>query len=691
MAGFAEERELGTGASGRVVAAVHQASGTRVAIKYLSPRLLGDPGFLAAFRAEAQLLRSLQDAHVVRLYDYVEAPGQGAAIIMELVSGISLHQMITRQGPTTAESALLVLKGSLLGLASAHSLGIVHRDYKPENVLVDAQGESKLTDFGVATREGQSATVSGTPLYMAPEQWDGAPATPATDIYAATAVLFECLTGKTPFSGGLGQLAAQHAAAAVPVELVPEPVRELVARGLAKDPAARPANATALVTELEATAAAAYGPDWEARGRAQLAERAAALLLLLAHGSAAVAGGAGTATASTTLAGAKAAAGGKLALIYAGIFAGVFAVVAGTLVGISAARGGFRQQPAPSPSAGPAATALPRIAYATTTAVYTRSGSAAPDRLASLPAGAQASQLTWSPDGRWLGWFSGPTATGTNQVHVTDTRTGATHSWPCANCAVGTFHDGSLLVSGQGSLTRFPEDGGSPGPAGLPVLPGSTGLSDVLATTPGDASVLLWTNATNLRVTLYEATASGAVTLKSGLQCAPGGDRAPAGAGLISISPDGKVLAYGGNGLGGDPSEPSDCVTVVNLVTREVTVTQLPVDPAQPLRITAVWVDSTDTVHAIAFHQPGNVSVSGAVPQTAVVPRQYRLGGGHWADAGPGNLVAAGGQDGWTASVQEPASVLDFSPPVAGQLVATAGTRRVVIASGVTAFAWAPA
>jgi eukaryotic-like serine/threonine-protein kinase len=85
--GFAAERELGTGASGRVVAAVSVASGARVAIKYLSPRLLAAPGFLAAFRSEAALLRTLDVPQVVRLLDYVEAPGQGAAIVMELVTG----------------------------------------------------------------------------------------------------------------------------------------------------------------------------------------------------------------------------------------------------------------------------------------------------------------------------------------------------------------------------------------------------------------------------------------------------------------------------------------------------------------------------------------------------------------------------------------------------------------------------
>jgi hypothetical protein len=302
--GFSEERELGSGGSGRVVAAVRAGTGERVAIKYLSSRLSGDPQFVAAFRAEAALLKSLDAPYVVRLLEYVEVPGQGAAIVMELVEGVSLHEMITGQGPGSPEAALAVLKGSLLGLAAAHALGIVHRDYKPENVLVDASGQSKLADFGVATRSGQDATAGGTPLYMAPEQWNHGPATPATDIYAATAVFFECLTGTTPFSGPLGQLAAQHRAAAVPAGLVDEPLRGLITRGMAKDPAARPGDAAQFLAELEATAEAAYGAGWEARGRSHLAERAAALLLLLLqHGSAATAGGTTTATASTRLPG----------------------------------------------------------------------------------------------------------------------------------------------------------------------------------------------------------------------------------------------------------------------------------------------------------------------------------------------------------------------------------------------------
>src|SRR5215472_17234707 len=223
--GFAQERELGTGASGRVVAAVHIASGTPVAVKYLSPRLLAAPGFLEAFRSEASLLRTVDVPQVVQLYDYVEAPGQGAAIVMELVDGVSLHEMITERGPTTAESALAVLKGSLLGLSAAHMLGIVHRDYKPENVLVDGSGLSKLTDFGIAARAGRRVAAVGTPLYMAPEQWTGGEASPATDIYAATAVFYECLTGKPPYSGGLRQLRREHETSQVPTEAVPAPLR----------------------------------------------------------------------------------------------------------------------------------------------------------------------------------------------------------------------------------------------------------------------------------------------------------------------------------------------------------------------------------------------------------------------------------------------------------------------------------
>ncbi|MBG0825098.1 protein kinase [Planomonospora sp. ID91781] len=278
--GYTELRELGAGGGGRVVLARHDESGVHVAIKYLSESLRDDPGFLARFRDEARLLVELADPNVTRLYEYVEEAGN-AAIVMEAVDAVSLRELLREHGATGPEAALVVLKGSLLGLAAAHGSGLVHRDYKPENVLVQADGASKLVDFGIAVRAGQADAPAGTPPYMAPEQWTGAPASPATDVYAATVVFFECLTGRRPYrAGDRAVLMHQHAHAPIPVEEVPGPVRDLVARGMAKDPCDRPVSSAGFVAELEAVATAAYGPDWEERGRSRLAALAALLPLL---------------------------------------------------------------------------------------------------------------------------------------------------------------------------------------------------------------------------------------------------------------------------------------------------------------------------------------------------------------------------------------------------------------------------
>ncbi|MEU7061355.1 serine/threonine-protein kinase [Streptomyces sp. NPDC046197] len=279
--GYRDSQELGSGASGRVVLAVHEETGVPVAVKYLSDALRTQPDFVHGFRAEARLLGGLHSPHVTELYEYVESP-DGAAIVMELVDGVPLRALLRERGPLGPEAALVVLKGSLLGLADAHRVGVVHRDYKPENVLVMPDGSSKLVDFGIAVDAGTSAGVAGTPSYMAPEQWTGAPASPAADVYAATATFFECLTGHKPYAGdNLAELALQHVDAPIPADEAPEAVRELVRRGLAKDPGERQAGAGAFVTELEAAAGAAYGPDWEERGRGRLAALVALLPLLL--------------------------------------------------------------------------------------------------------------------------------------------------------------------------------------------------------------------------------------------------------------------------------------------------------------------------------------------------------------------------------------------------------------------------
>ncbi|MFD0822928.1 serine/threonine-protein kinase, partial [Micromonospora zhanjiangensis] len=260
LSGYTPVRRLGAGASGTVVLATHDATGTPVAIKYLVRGLGDDPSFRTAFRQEARLLGEIDDPHVSRLYEYVES-AEGAAIVMELVNGVSLRQILREHGPTSPESALCVLRGSLAGLAAAHAHAVVHRDYKPENVLVTGAGLSKLADFGIALPVGEDsgARVTGTPRYMAPEQWTGAPASPACDIYAATATFFECLTGRPPYDGqNLFALHEQHTNAPIPTDPAPEPVHDLLRRGLAKQPADRPQSAQVFLEILDRVAGTAY-------------------------------------------------------------------------------------------------------------------------------------------------------------------------------------------------------------------------------------------------------------------------------------------------------------------------------------------------------------------------------------------------------------------------------------------------
>jgi tRNA A-37 threonylcarbamoyl transferase component Bud32 len=700
--GFAEERQLGNGASGTVVAAVHVASGTRVAIKYLSPRLFDDQEFLAAFRGEAQLLRSLASPHVVRLLDYAEAPAQGAAIVMELVSGVSLHELITRQGPTGAESALLVLKGSLLGLAAAHALGIVHRDYKPENVLVNAEGTSKLTDFGVAVRAGQDAPAGGTPFYMAPEQWDGTPATPASDIYAATAVFFECLTGKTPFSGGLAQLAAQHAAAAVPVGLVDEPLRELIARGMAKDPAARPATATALVFALEETAAAAYGPDWESRGRAQLAERAAALLLALLHGPATgVAGGTGSTNVTTTLT-PKAGvlshislSGWQLAAGYAAVFVLVFGAVAATIVGAGGLAGS--RHPAAS-GAGPA---TPALVYTTATSVDLRAGNGTVRILATFPKSADfpgagesgPGRLAWSADGSKVAWLAGQEVgeliLGSDQVR----------QWTC-DCSSITFQGDRLLsddyrAENSPRLLSYPDNGSKPVPIVISGLPKSTIPAELdsyslgAAIPPADLIVGYGTgvSASGGPQLLYRVDAAGQAVLFAPAASQLAYNSVPAG---FMLSPDGRQVSFLEPGLAGVCA---DSATAVLASTATGAQTHPPM-PAGIKTAVAAWFGPSGTLYAsMVPAPPGCAHVGhGTVPSFTTSAVDYRLQAGTWVRSGNGVISQEPARGGWEATLYGSidSTSLGAAPAAAGLRLVLSGGPAPVTIPGALAFLWAP-
>ncbi|MFB4298101.1 serine/threonine-protein kinase [Actinomadura sp. NTSP31] len=267
--GFTHERELGDGAAGRVVLAVDDMTSTKVAIKYLAGGLRADEAFMARFRASARTLSQLEDPNVADFYDFVEAP-EGAAVVMQYVDGVGLRRVLAAQGPTGPLAALSLLGGTLLGLAAAHALEVVHGAVRPSAVLVDAEGNARLTDFATAPA-GTEAQLA--PAYAAPELWDGAPATVATDLYAATAIFFECLTGHPPFAGR--NMARLHREAPIPAEEVPGPLRQLIDQGLAKDPDQRPKSAADYLGAVEDAAVSAYGPSWEAQGRGRLTELAA--------------------------------------------------------------------------------------------------------------------------------------------------------------------------------------------------------------------------------------------------------------------------------------------------------------------------------------------------------------------------------------------------------------------------------
>ncbi|WP_051108890.1 serine/threonine-protein kinase [Actinomadura flavalba] len=339
VSGYTEVRELGAGAQGRVVLARNDASGAPVAVKYLAPA--ADEAERERMRHEARMLAQADSPHIARLYGMVESD-TGAALVMEAVDGVSLKAVLERHGALGPEAALTVLKGSLLGLAAAHALGVVHRDFKPANIVVPADGRSRLVDFGIAVPAGRVAGGAGTPLYMAPEQWTEHTATPATDVYAATCVFVEAVTGRRPYSGSGDELRAAHLTAPVPVADVPEPLRPLVLAGMAKTPDARPPGAAVFVEELETVARAAYGDDWEGRGAQMLAFATVALAALFPLAAWTVPAGtaasaAGSSAGAVSLGGKAAAAGGAKGFLgsgagMAGIAAGTAAVVVGGAV-----------------------------------------------------------------------------------------------------------------------------------------------------------------------------------------------------------------------------------------------------------------------------------------------------------------------------------------------------------------------
>jgi serine/threonine-protein kinase len=301
MPGYVTLRELG---SGNVVLAREHSTGELVALKFLPTELCSSPEFVSRFAAEVPTLERLRHPNIVPVRGLLQSPGQ-CVIITNAVDGLSLRRLLS-SGPLSPEVALLVLRGCLRGLGRAQRASILHRDFKPESVLIDGAGTARLIDFGIAMPLILSGLgLAGTPAYMAPEQWIGAPVTPATDVYAASMVLFECLAGQAPFADIEGKVAMEvaHREAPVPVEAVPEPLREIVATGAAKEPGDRFPDATAFLAALEQTASRVYGAAWASGASTALVAAMAELAALFPlAGLAGVAAGAGGAAAAMVVA-----------------------------------------------------------------------------------------------------------------------------------------------------------------------------------------------------------------------------------------------------------------------------------------------------------------------------------------------------------------------------------------------------
>ena len=444
LPGYTDERELGRGNSGRVVAAVEKATGRRVAIKYLSPALAADDAFMAGFRAEAQQLTRVDVPSAARVYDYAEQPGgAGAAVVMELISGITLAALIEGRGSLQPEAALTVLKGILLALAAVHRLGFGHGDCKPGNVLVDEAGQVKLTDFGIVLPAAEEFPATGTARYLAPEVWRGEPATSGTDVYAATAVFFECLAGHPPFDGDLSRLREQHASGSVPLDGIDEPLRQLIAGGMAPGRADRPHSAIAFVSELEALAPAVCGADWEERGRSQLA--------------AAVPPAAGRGRRAAPVGGSSAAAAGVRHPGRRRLLAGVAAVLVIAGIAAAAALSGSRHQARLSGSPSRSTTPGPAPSPGSPALSATASVSPVSQSLTSCSAGAPAfvftGTITESRAGRVAYHWrlpSGRSPAKTLSFASAGTKTVSTSYRPDGGSESGS---GTLVVTGPGAVS----------------------------------------------------------------------------------------------------------------------------------------------------------------------------------------------------------------------------------------------
>src|SRR5262245_9072985 len=253
-------RKLGAGGMATVYLAEDQELGRRVAIKILNERHANDEQFVERFRREAKNAAGLSHPNVVSIYDRGEAEGT-YYIAMEYVEGRTLKDLILRRGPSPIPIAIDYTRQILQALRFAHRAGIVHRDIKPHNVIVDSDGRVKVADFGIAragtSQMTEAGSIIGTAQYLSPEQARGAPVDQTSDLYSVGILLYELLTGTVPFNGETPvEIAMKHLSQTPEPPSahrpdVPHDLDLVVLRALAKDPGERYQSAEEMDADLE--------------------------------------------------------------------------------------------------------------------------------------------------------------------------------------------------------------------------------------------------------------------------------------------------------------------------------------------------------------------------------------------------------------------------------------------------------
>ncbi|MBN1320806.1 MAG: Stk1 family PASTA domain-containing Ser/Thr kinase [Thermoleophilia bacterium] len=254
-------RTLGSGGMADVYLANDRLLGRQVALKVLSSRYATDEQFIERFRREASSAASLNHPNIVQIYDRGEAEGT-YYIAMEYLEGRSLKEIIVKYAPLAQDLVLSIATQILEALRFAHRRDVIHRDIKPQNIIVDNEGRVKVTDFGIA-RAGSVSTMTeagsilGTAHYLSPEQAQGKPVEAASDLYSLGVVMYEMLTGKLPFDGDNPvSIAMQHAHEHPPtprsvVPDLPENLEAVILRSLGKRPIERYLTAQAMLDDLE--------------------------------------------------------------------------------------------------------------------------------------------------------------------------------------------------------------------------------------------------------------------------------------------------------------------------------------------------------------------------------------------------------------------------------------------------------